>query len=319
MRVFITFDTEMWTNGWDSLDSKFQSSFERYYIGRSAAGDYALPKTLEILRANGLVGVFFVEPLFSARFGAEHLRTVTKMLSDADQDIQLHLHTEWVDEVRPALLHDVSRKRQHLTHYNPSEQVELIAAGKRLLEDATGREVKAFRAGSFAANASTFKALAANGIFVDSSLNAAYDYTEGSISTFADHASVQVLDGVASYRVTVFRDGFGRRRPAHINACSFVEMRSALEDAVRGGVQNFVIVSHNFEMLKPGSNRPDSLVVARFERLCRYLSERPELYQVGAFPSHPPVTPAESAEPLPKAKAWSTAVRHAEQAYRLLA
>jgi peptidoglycan/xylan/chitin deacetylase (PgdA/CDA1 family) len=43
----------------------------RALYGRSPAGDYALPKTLEILDRNGLKGVFFVEPLFAARFGVD--------------------------------------------------------------------------------------------------------------------------------------------------------------------------------------------------------------------------------------------------------
>jgi hypothetical protein len=48
--------------------------------GRSPAGDYALPKTLEILDRNGLKGVFFVEPLFAARFGVEHLATIVDLI-----------------------------------------------------------------------------------------------------------------------------------------------------------------------------------------------------------------------------------------------
>ena len=70
MNVYITFDVEVWCNSWRDLDARFPASFERYYFGRSDAGDYALPKTLEILNRHGLLGVFFVEPLFSARFGS---------------------------------------------------------------------------------------------------------------------------------------------------------------------------------------------------------------------------------------------------------
>ncbi len=63
MKVYLTFDVEIWCNGWDDLDGRFPSSFERYVYGRSRHGDYALPKTLEILAGTGLTGVFFVEPL----------------------------------------------------------------------------------------------------------------------------------------------------------------------------------------------------------------------------------------------------------------
>ena len=62
MNVYLSFDIEVWCGGWNDLDGKFPASFERYVYGRSPKGDYALPKTLEILASNGLKGVFFVEP-----------------------------------------------------------------------------------------------------------------------------------------------------------------------------------------------------------------------------------------------------------------
>lgn len=68
MNVYLTFDIEVWCNGWDNLDA-FPKHFERYVFGRSRHGEYALPKTLEILNRYDLKGVFFVEPLFAARFG----------------------------------------------------------------------------------------------------------------------------------------------------------------------------------------------------------------------------------------------------------
>ena len=71
MRVFLTFDIEIWCDGWEALDERFPAAFQRYIYGRSPEGDYALPKTLEIMNRHGLLGVFFVEPLFAAR-GQRH-------------------------------------------------------------------------------------------------------------------------------------------------------------------------------------------------------------------------------------------------------
>ena len=104
MNVHLTFDIEVWCDGWDSLDATFPASFERYVYAKSAHGSYALPKTLEILERHGLTGVFFVEPLFAARFGLEYLRTVVDLIRVAGHSVQLHLHPEWVDEIRPALI-----------------------------------------------------------------------------------------------------------------------------------------------------------------------------------------------------------------------
>jgi hypothetical protein len=283
VKVYLTFDVEVWCDGWSDLDGRFPAAFERYYFGRSHAGSYALPKTLEIMNRHDVTGVFFVEPLFSARFGAPYLATVARLIADAGHDVQLHLHPEWTDEISPPILADVSKKRQHLVHYDQDEQATLIAVARRLLEQALGGPVTAFRAGSFAANLDTYRALSRNGFTLDSSLNPAFDYTAGSIIGLHDFGSTRVIEGVHCYPVTVYRDGLGKRRPAQINGSGFAELRSALLDAEARGVQHFVIVSHNFEMLKPGSSEPDWYVVGRFEALCRFLGEHRDRFDVGPF------------------------------------
>ncbi len=316
MKVYVTFDVEVWCDGWSDLDGRFPAAFERYYYGRSRAGSYALPKTLEIMNRRGLTGVFFVEPLFSARFGAQYLATVARLIADAGQDVQLHLHPEWTDEIRPPILADVSKKRQHLVYYDLDEQSALIAEGRRLLEQALCGPVNAFRSGSFAANRDTYRALARNGFALDSSLNPAFDYSGGSIDAVHEFGSQRVLEGVRCFPVTVYRDGLGRRRPAQLNGSSFGELKSALLDAERRGVSHFVIVSHNFEMLKPGSSEPDWFVVRRFEALCRFLAENADRFQVGPFGEHAATAAAESR---PQVPAWATAGRLAEQLVRRFA
>jgi hypothetical protein len=50
-------------------------------------------------------------------------------------------------------------------------------------------------------------------------------------------------------------------------------MRQALNSANQSGWTDFVIVSHNFEMLKPGVTSPDLIVERRFDALCKFLGE----------------------------------------------
>ncbi|MBN8507282.1 MAG: hypothetical protein J0L57_01575 [Burkholderiales bacterium] len=314
MNVYLTFDVEVWCNGWSRLDENFPSSFERYVYGRSPEGQYALPRTLEILNAHGLVGVFFVEPLFSARFGACHLEQITRLILDAGQDVQMHLHPEWTDEIRPRIIADADRKRQHLTYYTPEEQVTLIAFGRWLLESAMQRPIGAFRAGSFAANRDLYRSLLANDIAIDSSLNACNDYSSGTLESVRPWNGRCVVDGIDCYPVTVLRDGFGRARHAQVGACSFQELSGALLDAEAMGCCDFVIVSHNFEMLKPGSSLPDHIVEGRFDRLCAFLAAHSDRFRVGRFP--PPGGSERRPPRPPAASAWATAVRHGEQLAR---
>ena len=316
MKVLLTFDVEIWCNDWAQLDQRFPASFQRYVWGRSAQGDYALPKTLEILARHGLKGVFFVEPLFSARFGAEHLRTIVRLIADAGQDVQLHLHPEWVDEISPPLIRDNLHKRQHLTHYNLDEQSALIGHAARLLRAAGADSLNAFRAGSFACNRDTFRALRANGIHLDSSLNACYAVSAADMTGDGAHDRASMIEGVASFPVSVFRDGFGRARPAQIAGCSAAELESAMTQAQQMGARQFVIVSHNFEMLRPGSSEPDRIVVQRFEALCRFLEARRDLMPTATFDECAVADEAGAQRPH---VGWvATARRHVEQLQRRL-
>lgn len=316
MKVHLTFDIEVWCNGWTNLDAEFASCYPRYVYGHSKHGDYALPKTLEILNRHGLRGVFFVEPLFSARFGASYLERIVRLIDDADHEVQLHLHPEWTDEIIPPIIPNVSVKRQHLTYYTFEEQIALIRHGKMLLEEALGKTVSAFRAGSYAINEDTFEALATCGISVDSSINRCYAISAPKLVVEHGTTVPIAVDGVISYPVTVFHDGFGRERPAQIGACSYGEMRQALESAHTEGCSDFVIVSHNFEMLKPGCSDPDFVVARRFEQLCRYLADNETQFDVSGFSVHAAPVVATAKPRMPRTGLLPTAWRLAEQLAR---
>ncbi len=316
MNVYLTFDIEVWCNGWDDLDRVFPASFERYVYGRSAKGDYALPKTLELLNQHGLQGIFFVEPLFSARFGQAYLDTIVGLIRRAGHDVQLHLHPEWTDEALQPLIPDCASKRQHLSYYTLDEQTALISSGKKMLEAAGSGPISAFRSGSFAANPDTFEALQRNHILIDSSLNRCHAVSAPDLLQGHDLDTVFDVQGITTYPVTVFKDGFGKDRPAQVGACSFAEMRDALYSAQQLGAQHFVLVSHNFEMLQPGSCQPDAVVVQRFTQLCAFLQAQRGLFNVGRFEPTQAVPAAMAQQP--RARWTSTGRRYAEQALRRL-
>lgn len=318
MQVFLTIDVEVWCDSWDSLDDDFPRSYERYVYGRSPSGEYALPKTLEILDRHGLKAVFFVEPLFAARFGIRYLERIVRLIRAAGQEIQLHLHPEWTDEISPPIIADVSAKRQHLSYYTTTEQTALIACARTLLESAGSGPLTAFRSGSFAANRATFAALRANGLWLDSSLNRCHAISGPDLLDAYAPAEVLQIDGVTTLPVTTFSDGFGCLRPAQVGACSFAEMSEALRQAEEGGRAYFVIVSHNFEMLKPGTSTPDAFVVRRFEKLCAFLAEHREAMPTGVFAALPRSTDAARPGVL-RASLPATAQRYVEQIMRRLA
>lgn len=317
MQVLLTFDIEIWCNGWDNLDEAFPAAFERYVYGQSRHGQYALPKTLETLKNHGLHGVFFVEPLFSARFGIQYLETIVSMIQEAGQEVQLHLHPEWTDEISPPIIQDASRKRQHLNLYTLEEQTQLIGHGLALLHEAGVGDVTAFRAGGFAANRDTYRALAANGIWLDSSIDAVLPDSIPDFRDTIDPYQALRLDGVGVYPMTVFQDGLNRDRHAQISASSDAELIQAMRMAKALGHDYFMTLSHNFELLKPASHQPDWIVAKRFERLCRFLSDHRGEFDTAGFASCPPIREAHP-RPLAKVGPLPTFRRLLEQAYRRL-
>lgn len=313
MHVLLTFDVEIWCDGWKALDTNFPGSFTRYVYGHSKDEGFALPKTLEILNRHHLKGIFFVEPLFAARFGIRYLQTIIDLIRDSGHDVQLHLHPEWVDEISPPPLPDIAAKRPRLSQYSLVEQTELLRLGIELMDRAGAPRPVAFRAGSFAANADTFAALRANRIQIDFSIDSTVPISVPDLRAGRDLLQAQVIDGVLSHPMAVFHDGFGRNRHAQICACSSDEMIQAIEGAAEAGWPEFVVLSHNFEMLKAGTSAPNRTIVDRFERVCAHLGrhrDRLVTTDVAGLPIHSVPRP----RALPQVSAFATLRRHVEQA-----
>lgn len=277
MNISITFDVELWCGGWDDLDARFPGAFRRYTYG-AGPGGYALPKTLEILDRHALSAVFFVEPLFAYRFGFEPLAEIVNLIRSAGQEVQLHLHPEWADETAPPLVSPAHGKRPYLHQYTLADQTTLIERGIAALETAGAPRPTAFRAGGFACNRDTLRALAACGIMVDSSVNPAYPGSGEDLGAERHGVHPHRIEGVLEYPVTTFVDGLGRPRHWQVGAVGFAESVSLVERAAAQGAGHLVLVSHNFELLVPGKSRPDPLVVARYGKLCRWLGEHAAEY-----------------------------------------
>lgn len=319
MNVLLTFDIEVWCNSWATLEQDFPASFDRYVFGRSDKGHFALPKTLEILDRHGLRGVFFVEPLFAARFGLEPLATIVELIQQAGQEIQLHLHPEWTDEATTPLLPNVTPKRQHLSYYTRDEQEALIRHGLRLLREVGANAPTAFRSGSFACNEDTFAAVAANGLRFDSSINRTQPIsTPGKTQPpSAGLCEPFSSNGLEIYPMTIFRDGFGRLRHAQIGACSTRELIEAMQCAQLDGWNAFVALSHNFELMVPDKTTPDPVVIRRFEALCHFLANNRRTLPTAGFDDVPSSAPVRGL-PIPHVGKLSTTVRYLEQALRRL-
>lgn len=315
MDVFLTVDVEVWCDGWDNIDAKFPDAFQRYIYGPTSRGNYGLPYQVHQLQEHGLTGVFFVEPLFSTRFGLEPLAEIVGIVREGGHETQLHLHTEWVDESKEPLLANITGKKQFLRYFSLEEQTILIQAGAKLIELAGGGSVNAFRAGNFGFNSETLRALAANRIAFDSSYNASIFGPDSGVSPGIALVEPIECEGIYEYPMTVFHGGSRSLRHAQLTACSYREMEGLLWQALRSGRRAFVILSHNFELLNGSMTRPDDIVVSRFRKLCAFLDRHRDCFRVRGFDGLSPSPACTQPAPL-VSPVWKTGLRMLEQGIR---
>jgi hypothetical protein len=313
--VFFTVDVEVWCDGWKDIDARFPEAFQRYVYGSTSRGDYGLPYQLNLLHEHGLTGVFFIESLFATRFGVQPLAEIIGLVRERNHEVQLHLHTEWVDESKVPLLDNTSVKKQLLRYFSLAEQTILIQAGAKLIESAGGARVNAFRAGNFGFNKDTLKALATNQILFDSSYNASMFGPDSGLGPGVELVEPVECDGVYEYPMTVFRGGTRSLRHAQVTACSYQEMEGLLWQGLESGRSAFVILFHNFELLNGGMNRPDDVVVTRFRKLCSFFDRHRDCFRVRGFHNLTPVLGGHQPAPL-TSPLWKTGLRVVEQGLR---
>lgn len=315
MQVHLTYDIEIWADGWANMEASLPRAFRRLTYGPLPHERGALPVNLQILRDNGLRGVFFVEPLFSYYYGLGPLQELVGLIMEAGQEVQMHIHPEWLDEL-PNEIVPRRKKTQMLHQFSLDEQTAMLETAAGRLVEAGAPRPTAFRSGNYSANADTLRALARIGFNVDSSFNACFDYP------YPHKGSARLLhpsriEDIAEYPVTLFRDGFGRMRPMQITACSLSELKHGLTSARSQGLPAATLVSHNFELLSADRLSEDRIVTRRFTGLCEWLGRNATQFPTGSFdPSVIPLAPP--AWQLPQVSQLATAQRYVAQAARRL-
>jgi len=329
LNVFLTVDTEIWpySDGWPvralpANKTQFEAEIAACIYGKTAAGDFGLPYQIEQLNQHGLKATFFLEPLFADRAGNQHLADIVNLIQHNGQEVQLHLHTEWLSEIHDPTI--PTHFKQYMHQFTLDEQTALIAKGMRSLQAAGAVDLRAFRAGSYGANRDTLRAAAKNGLSFDSSYNPCYLEKDCQIDLNQTLLQPSRIEGVWEFPVSFFQDYPGHKRHAQLAACSFNEMKTALLDAWQAGWFSFVIVLHGFELVK---NRnpdtpclPDKRNIDRFQRLCGFLAEHTDKFCTATFSTLDTSTiPERNEAKVLRSRIHHTAWRYAEQALARIA
>lgn len=326
LRVFLTIDTELWpaVPGWpvNSLPvrpARLEEETRGYIYGRTPQGDFGIGHQMDVLDRHGLKAVFFVESLFAGVAGIESLADTVTSIVRRGHEVGLHPHTEWLGEI------DVPgvprRHRPLLSGCSESEQSAVIAQARANLQAAGAGDIRSFRAGSYSANRTTLRVLADLGISFDSSYNPCYAESVPDLPPPRQRLQPMAMDGVWEFPVSFFSDYPGHFRHAQLCACSFREMRAALEGAHAAGWFAFVIVLHSGELIKRQVGEsggltvaPDRVNIRRFEQLCQFLGNNRDRFETGTFHGlDPAAVPALAPTQALRSRLWRTAHRFVEQ------
>ncbi|HYT94640.1 MAG TPA: hypothetical protein VEL76_38345, partial [Gemmataceae bacterium] len=256
LNVFVTVDTEAWPFTPDWRASRLEQDIRRDVFGETGDGAFGLNYQLDLLNTHGLKAIFLVEALFACAVGLEPLRRIVELIQGKGHEVQLHLHTEWLQWLDPSPL--PGRTGRNMKDFSEEEQAILIARGAENLRSCGVRDLCAFRAGNYGANFDTLRALARNGLRYDTSHNTCYLDAECGMRTPRPFLQPCVVNGVWEFPISFFRDWPGHYRHAQVCACSAQEIEAALMQAWRRGWYSFVLVAHSFELLKrhPWSTTP---------------------------------------------------------------
>ena len=321
LNVFLTIDTELSPKPIPPAGADVSAELDREIYAVTPQGEFGIRFQADLLRSCGLKGVFFVESLSANVAGMAPLQKVVDDIRNRGQEVQLHVHSEWLEYMNDSPL--PGRTGYNLKEFSESEQTILIGLGLRNLK-ACGVSVCAFRAGNFGANFDTLRALTRCGIPFDSSHNTCALNSDCGIKTDDVLLQPAKILGVIEFPVTFFHDWPGHQRPMQLCACSSQELEAVLMAAWRSNWYSLVLVSHSFELLKSRRRRQGPLVsrilVKRYQRLCRFLAAHRDKFRTMTFSEVRPeeLPPAKPTVPLRSAP-YTTVWRYAEQlASRLL-
>jgi len=301
--VFLTIDTEFaWRHHAAGLplDEIERRSLQPAYVGLG----YQLARLAE----HGLKACFFVDPMPALVFGLSPIQRMVETILAAGQEVQLHLHPNWTG----ARVGDRAAQfgRFQIYEYGYDEQLDLLRGATELLIAAGAPPPIAFRAGGYAANDDTLRALATLEFVYDSSHNGA-EPAESRIGLPPSRIA-PIEQHLVEVPVTVIEDAPGMWRTFQLCALSGLETEAALDHAAAHGHAAVTIVSHGFELANRLGTRANAVHVRRFDTLCRLLAARADRLPTMHFADRPALPLDRDDAPL-AANALRRRLRQAEQ------
>lgn len=227
-------------------------------------GNFGIARIMDVLEEHQAHGTFFLNVYEMAKRGEEVVRSAARLIHERGHDLELHTH--------PRPMFDVYGMDQAPI----KQQQSILEKGIALIEGWTGKKVVAHRAGAFAANTDTVRAVAAAGLRADCSLSAGSHVPVPLVAELGASNAAQRVEGVWEIPATCFDQvRFGpwhSRRILDIEGCSLPEIKRIVRWAVRNRLPTVCILMHSFSLSRHG--KPNHRVVRRLSALLAWLREQ---------------------------------------------
>jgi hypothetical protein len=319
-KVVLTVDTEPSIAGAFRENEVHTPLIDEPVAGMVDGKSEALGFLVETLGRYGLAATFFVETVHTRYFPDTVMGGYVDRLLRAGQDVQLHLHPCWLsfEDGR----HDRSKPASDNCHeLEPGRLADLIGEGAERILAWTGARPSGMRTGNFSTALSVFEAMSEAGLSHASNICLAVHRPPE--PELAVSGGVHDFAGIRELPVTCFADvgpvGRGRLRPMQVTALTAREQISLLNMAHGHANPVVVIVTHPFEFVKKRDFRytnlsPNRIIQDRFRRLCAFLSENSNRFEVVPLAAAAEAADGEQAWTELRGNAFNSVVRAAANA-----
>lgn len=263
--LFITIDVE--AGSYKGKPNKLSDRIYGYIDGEY----WGVPKMMELCKKYNVSATFFVDVTEYKYYGEDAFKKIVTEIKENGFDVQLHAHPHWYYE----------NNKDKMWQYSLEQQTEIIREGKKLIYDWTGVAPIAFRAGGFAADENTLKALEINNIYIDSSLT--YGIPVSKLNLLIPPLDINkpsAINKLIEVPVTVFEEfsvgKYKRMRLFDIEADTLRELKYVVEQAKTHHIPTLVLMIHSHSFVKWNADRtrhwgnPEEL--RRFEEFLQYVS-----------------------------------------------
>lgn len=309
--LYLTIDTEYSANLASRIGLDRRRNYARTISCETAGGSVGIEYQMDVFDRYGLKGIFFVDPMPAVIWGVEAITDVVAPIVSRGHDVQLHVHPDWL-----LLAGSRSPLRVgpgfNICDFHFEDQCAILDYARATLIAAGAPAPVAFRAGNYAANDDTLRALAAVGLRYDTSHCPGFA-SDCAISLGPMHRHPIEHCGVVEVPVGCISGPGTGFRHLQLTALSTAELLGAMRHAVTRRHHSITMVSHSFELLSRDRMRINHIVRRRFERFCEGLSMLPQL-RSATYAENPPVpAPAWTAQDVMPHAPLKTGSRIVEQ------